>query len=161
MWAHYADNHKGLCLGYTIPDKIKKQVYNINYTSDLREIKTSQIRKMLNDDDIAKREIEDAIFLRKASPWEYEKEWRMISDVGLQNASIYLSEITFGLRCKSTTIYSVMKSLQDRCLPIKFYKIIEVPQKFTLDKEEVTYHDESIQDLPRCIEVIHNIINDA
>lgn len=159
MWAHYANNHEGLCLGYKIPDKVKAKIHPINYSSNRREIKTSQIIKMLNNDNTARREIEDAIFLRKATPWGYEKEWRMISNVGLQNATIYLSEIIFGLRCKDTTMYSVMKSLQGRSIEVKFYKMVEVSKSFTLAKEEITFGDEYIQELPRCLEHIDEMLS--
>ncbi|MHC6758253.1 DUF2971 domain-containing protein [Yersinia ruckeri] len=160
MWSHYADNHKGICLGYTIPDNIKSHVHSINYTGDSREITTSQIKKMLTDDKDAKREIEDSIFLRKASSWAYEKEWRMISTIGIQNSSIYLSEIVFGLRCKNTTIFSIMKSLQNRDIQIRFFQIIEVPKKFTLEKIEITFDNECIHGLPCCSEKIDEMMND-
>lgn len=84
----------------------------------------------------------------------------MVSDVGLQNSSIYLSEITFGFRCKYTTIFSVMMSLSKRETPVDFYKIIEVPHKFTLEKERVTFDHERLQDLPRCMEILDPALND-
>ena len=160
MWSHYADNHKGLCLGYTIPDKAKGKIQPINYTSNSRDIKTSQILKMLNGDANAKLEIEKAIFLRKASPWQYEKEWRMISKIGKQNASLYLSDIIFGMRCKDTTIYTIMKSLQGRNLPITFWQMAEVHQQFTLRKIEINLDDECFISLPRCMEAIDKFLND-
>ncbi|WP_432700689.1 DUF2971 domain-containing protein [Kluyvera cryocrescens] len=159
MWSHYADNHKGLCLGYKIPDNIKKTIHNINYSSNSRDIRTSQILDMINGNKAAKDEIERSIFLRKASSWQYEKEWRMISNVGLQNASIYLSDIFFGLRCKDTTIYTVLKSLQGREYPIKFWQLSEVHQKFTLKKEEVSLNDEHLIYFPRCLEGIDVFLN--
>lgn len=159
MWSHYADNHKGLCLGYTIPDKAKDNIQPINYTSDTRDIKVSQILDMLNGNEKAKREIEKSIFLRKASPWRYEKEWRMISNVGKQNASIYLSDIFFGMRCKDTTIYTVMKSMQDRKLPVKFWQITGTPQKFTLQKVTIALDDEDYRDYPRCLEEIYKFVD--
>ncbi|QPG07431.1 DUF2971 domain-containing protein [Klebsiella pneumoniae subsp. pneumoniae] len=47
MWAHYADNHKGLCLGYSIPESVANKIRPISYTSESREIKISQIHRML------------------------------------------------------------------------------------------------------------------
>lgn len=160
MWAHYADNHKGLCLGYSIPENTDNKIRPVSYTSEFREITISQIRRMLDGDENAKAEIEHNIFLRKAKPWGYEDEWRMVSDVGLQNSSIYLSEITFGLRCKYTTIFSVMMSLSERQTPIEFYKIIEVPHKFTLEKERIAFDHERLQGLPRCMESLDQMLND-
>ncbi|EHF4996297.1 DUF2971 domain-containing protein [Enterobacter hormaechei] len=158
MWSHYADNHRGLCLGYTIPTNAKDKIQPINYTSNSRDIKTSQILQMLNGDANAKLEIEKAIFLRKASPWQYEKEWRMISNIGKQNASLYLSDIIFGMRCKDTTIYTIMKSLQGRDLPITFWQMTEVHQQFTLQKIEINLDDECFIYLPRCMESIANFL---
>ena len=160
MWAHYADNHKGLCLGYSIPEKVANKISPISYTSESREIKVSQIRRMLAGDTKAKAEIEQDIFLRKAKSWKYEEEWRMISDVGLQSSSIYLSEVTFGFRCKYTTIFSVMMSLSKRETPVNFYKIIEVPHKFTLKKEKISFDYERLQGLPRCMESLDQMLND-
>ncbi|HIF6309657.1 TPA: DUF2971 domain-containing protein [Raoultella ornithinolytica] len=160
MWAHYADNHKGLCLGYSIPERAAKHIRPISYTSEFREIKISQIRRMLDGDKKAKIEIERDIFLRKAKSWKYEEEWRMISNVGLQSASIYLSEITFGLRCKYTTAFSVMKSLSEREMPIDFYKIVEVPREFTLKKERITFDHDNLHDLPRCMESHEQMLED-
>ena len=160
MWAHYADNHKGLCLGYSIPENVANKIRPLSYTSESREIKISQIHRMLAGDQQAKTEIEHDIFLRKAKPWKYEEEWRMLSDVGLQNSSIYLSEITFGLRCKYTTIFSVMMSLSKRETPIDFYRIIEVPHKFTLKKEKISFDHEGLQGLPRCMESLVQMLND-
>ncbi|EIV9915209.1 DUF2971 domain-containing protein [Klebsiella pneumoniae] len=160
MWAHYAYNHKGLCLGYSIPENTDNKIRPVSYTSEFREIKISQIRRMLDGDENAKAEIEHNIFLRKAKPWGYEDEWRMVSDVGLQNSSIYLSEITFGLRCKYTTIFTVMMSLSERQTPVEFYKIIEVPHKFTLEKERIAFDHERLQGLPRCMESLDQMLND-
>lgn len=160
MWAHYADNHKGLCLGYSIPENAANKISPISYTSEFREIKISQIRRMLDGDEKAKAKIEHDIFLRKAKPWKYEEEWRMVSGVGLQNSSIYLSEITFGLRCKYATIFSVMMSLSKRETPVDFYKIIEVPHKFNLKKEKIAFDHEHLQGLPRCMESLEQMLND-
>lgn len=159
MWSHYADNHKGICLGYEIPDNVKNTIKPINYTGESREIKISQIIAMLNNDTSAKTAIEDAIFLRKASDWRYEKEWRMISGVGLQNAQLNLTEINFGLRCKDTTIYSVMKSLEKRALPVKFYQIVAMPNQFTLERQEISFDDEDMQQLPRCLQYGIDLMN--
>lgn len=160
MWAHYADNHKGLCLGYSIPENVASEIRPISYTSESREIKISQIQRLLAGDEKAKEKIEHDIFLRKAKPWKYEQEWRMLSDVGLQHSPIYLSEVIFGLRCKYTTIFTVMMSLSKRETPVDFYRIIEVPHKFVLKKEKLAFDHEELQGLPRCMESLFQIFND-
>ncbi|HHS9877021.1 hypothetical protein [Klebsiella aerogenes] len=114
---------------------------------------------MLDGKEAAKLEIEKSIFLRKASPWVYENEWRMISNVGLQNASIYLSDVIFGFRCKDTTIYTVMKALEGRTQPIDFWQMTETPNEFTLTKIKTCLGDEEFSYYPRCLDGVAEFLD--
>ncbi|MPQ77306.1 DUF2971 domain-containing protein [Hydrogenovibrio sp. JE_KL2] len=65
MWSHYADKHKGICVGYSLerasPPKPQKAVYEGS-----RVIKTSTIHNaLLNGSKKALNELEKAILLRK------------------------------------------------------------------------------------------------
>ncbi len=53
-----------------------------------------------------------------------------------------------------------MKSLQNRDIQIRFFQIIEVPKKFTLEKNEITFDNECIHGLPCCSEKIDEMMND-
>lgn len=150
MWAHYADNHQGICLGYSIPFDQQHLVSKINYEGTSRTISTSQIIRMLNGDPNAKKEIEDAIFLRKASQWGYENEWRAISNVGLQKSFFILTDITFGIRCKETTAFTIMKTMSVRDQKIKFFQMKEVSNKFDLTRTEVFCDNEKFSSYPIC-----------
>lgn len=106
MWAHYADNHKGVCIKYHFDKSIKttNRIYsskvtgfrNIKYSSeDLEECSKSSIITM-----------EDAFFL-KGTDWEYEKECRFFcfdlygtgSFDQYGDTSDCIEAVYFGLRC--------------------------------------------------------------
>ncbi len=70
MWAHYADSHKGLALGFEVPDKL---LFKINYVEN--RIKPE------NDVDASETSMKDLIYqlLRtKHKEWSYEDEYRLV-----------------------------------------------------------------------------------
>lgn len=86
MWAHYANNHKGLCIGYDAKtmffedDKNKK---NDDFT--IRKVKYNNIRHDFYGDfpetSVAKELAEYLLYnvmLTKGDDWIYEKEYRYI-----------------------------------------------------------------------------------
>lgn len=71
MWSHYADGHRGICLefrhcqeeapiGASLPVQYEDGRVQLNAFGE-------------NDSDQAKH-----VFLKKATNWEYEKEWRLV-----------------------------------------------------------------------------------
>ena len=67
LWSHYADGHKGLCLGFAITKKIKS-LFNITYQSERPQngaLKGSVVQ------------FKD-IVCTKSKDWAYEKAWRYI-----------------------------------------------------------------------------------
>jgi hypothetical protein len=78
MWSHYADKHRGICLGFDVPTSHIRQV---NYSSSKLAIDlTDTDGKTQNfEADITKRYgniFRDSLYV-KYSEWEYEKEWRL------------------------------------------------------------------------------------
>lgn len=90
MWSHYADNHKGFCVKYSMDfDNIRFKemllcgLFPVKYTSRIQKITTKQLLNIRETDD--KFEVSDAIkkktlksMLTKSRFWNYEKEWRLI-----------------------------------------------------------------------------------
>jgi hypothetical protein len=70
QWAHYADRHKGLCLGF----EIQKRPKTIHY-SDTRL--TLPKERFLKPEAITEAQ-RDALFYTKAKCWEYEDERRLV-----------------------------------------------------------------------------------
>ncbi|MEN5068859.1 DUF2971 domain-containing protein [Stenotrophomonas sp. TWI1183] len=135
MWSHYGDQHRGICLGYSVPES-GADVYKIRYGGS-RAVQASEVAAMLQGDKAAKRKVDEAVLLRKAPPWRYEREWRLIGPQGRQPSPLELEEIIFGVRCDPAVVYAVIASLERRDRPVGFYAIHEQMDTFTLDKKPI------------------------
>lgn len=148
MWSHYADQHKGFCIGYDVSNNDFYEIYSLNYGGN-RYITTQQIYDMLfgATNDIrksAKKLIEQVVLLSKAPQWSYEKEYRVIYEQGLQDNRFRLSDVTFGLRFKESAKFSVMKALEGRRGDLAFYEMVLNNDSFELGRIPV-----SLQDIPQ------------
>ncbi len=133
MWSHYGDQHKGICLGYSVPADIAGQLHRVRYGGS-RLIKASLVAAMLSGNQSAQREVDDAVLFRKAYAWQYEKEWRLIGARGLQDSRMELKEVVFGMRCSTPVIYAVVKALEDRARSVRFHEIRVPEGRFILQK---------------------------
>ncbi|MQA37841.1 DUF2971 domain-containing protein [Rugamonas aquatica] len=108
MWAHYANSHSGVCLGFDVPDKVAHQVV---YAPE-RPILKLNPKLPLNGitEDILK-----TMLMTKYAQWSYEEEWRLsykLTDPDPVNGCYYipfgehltLREIIIGARCKHSAI---------------------------------------------------------
>lgn len=131
MWSHYGDQHKGICLGYSAPPDVDMEP--VAY-GGARSIKLSLVRDMVDGDQTAARAVDQAVLLKKAKAWSYEREWRLIGDRGLQHSPLELEEVIFGMRCPGAVMFAVARALENRHCPIKLYEIREKPHTFLLQK---------------------------
>lgn len=139
MWSHYADQHKGFCIGYDTSENDSLDIHPVDYKGN-RFIRTQQVHDMLfgSNDNIkntAKKEIDRVILLSKAPSWKYENEYRVINNQGLQNSPFRLSDVTFGLRFKESAKFSVMSALQSRQGDIDFYEMSLSNDSFKLKRK--------------------------
>lgn len=67
QWAHYADNHKGLCLGFEIPDYL---LHKVKYVSE-----------RLARETLDQPNCNETLLTTKFSHWNYEQEQRMILEL--------------------------------------------------------------------------------
>jgi hypothetical protein len=88
----------------------------------------------MEHDPAARRRVDGAVLLRKASSWRYKKEWRLIGTRGVQNSPLELEEVIFGIRCDSALKYTIFKALEDRRRPVKFFEMREQHGTFQLRK---------------------------
>lgn len=107
MWAHYADNHRGVCLGFDVlPDDVPQKV---QYTS---ERKVHVLDTAHPTGGITEHHLNE-LLTTKSSGWKYEEEWRLIiklMEPDPVNGHHYLPfhqnfvlrEIIVGLRCKES-----------------------------------------------------------
>ncbi len=106
QWAHYADNHKGVCLGFEIPEK------------KLRKVK--YVAERLARETLDQPDCNEKLLTTKFNHWSYEQERRLIIDLnsnsinggGLRfedfNEDMALKEVYIG--CKSELEFSNISS---------------------------------------------------
>jgi len=136
MWSHYGDQHKGICLGYSVPSSIVSNLHKIVYGGS-RCVKASVVAAMLSGDGAARRIVDAAIFMRKAKAWSYEREWRLIGPRGIQASMLELEEVVFGMRCSNEDKYIIVRSLIERRNSIRFYEIVPQTGSFVLRRFEI------------------------
>jgi hypothetical protein len=133
MWSHYGDQHRGVCIGYSVPERAAESLHKINYGGS-RCIEASSVAAMLDGDGAARRKVDEAVLTRKARAWRYEREWRLIGPRGAQNSPLELEEVVFGMRCSRAARYVIVASLAKRWRSVRFYELRERPGRFLLGK---------------------------
>lgn len=106
MWAHYGDKHRGMCLGFDVPDnypgltKIQYIAERIECPADLRSTAKPLSQETLNN-----------LLSRKHIAWEYEKEHRLLLPLKDAVDGIFyqefdlmmqLREVILGAKCTLT-----------------------------------------------------------
>ena len=148
MWSHYGDQHRGVCIGYSVPADAAGNLHKVKYGGS-RLVQASKVAAMLDGNDIARGEVDEAVLLRKAKSWGYEREWRLIGLRGIQDSPLELEEVVFGMRCNAATKYVLMKALKGRDRSVEFYEMREVSGTFKLKKCALTYDDELFVHFPK------------
>ncbi len=142
MWSHYGDQHRGICIGYSVPDRVADNIHKVKYRGG-RMVQAGKLASMLDGSETARREVDEAVLLRKAGSWHYEREWRLIGSLGLARSPLEMEEIIFGMRCKNSTKYAVMRALEGREHEVKFFEMRAVPGTFRL-KKRAMHHDDGV-----------------
>jgi len=103
MWSHYADKHRGICLGFSIADELLLQV---RYC----EKRAAQDLSPLLDGQEPRKEFKGLLFGTKYKAWRYEEEVRVVIDLsdGIEKKGLHfrpfgngieLREVIVGPRC--------------------------------------------------------------
>ncbi|MCL1046683.1 DUF2971 domain-containing protein [Shewanella electrodiphila] len=97
QWGHYADNHRGLCLGF----EIKKE--------DLKAVE--YVSKRLNSNIIKNPEFPTTLLTTKFSHWRYEKEHRTVLELSkfVKEGSLYFQGFNESLKLTKVIIGSESK----------------------------------------------------
>lgn len=148
MWSHYGDQHKGVCIGYSIPESEADKLHQVKYGRS-RLVSASDVASMIQNYESAGRRVDEAVFLRKAWDWNYEREWRLIGPRGASSSILELSEIIFGMRCEPSVKFTIVKALAKRSHQIKFFELREAAGTFKLRKYPIRKDDELFVHFPR------------
>ena len=148
LWSHYGDKHRGVCIGYSVRDKVPAKPFKVAYGGS-RQIKASTVAAMMQGDESARQQIDDAVLLRKGKGWCYEREWRLIGDRGLQESPLELEEIIFGCRFEGIVDLALFKVFEGRQPPVEFHKMWTIADSFALEKRPVDYDELALNQFPR------------
>jgi hypothetical protein len=89
MWAHYAEKHYGVCLGFAVEQTVLSQVV---YTDGKIDV---DLGPHLPSGGLS-RELLQKVILTKSTAWEYEREWRVLGGLKKPDPSNGLYYIEFG-----------------------------------------------------------------
>lgn len=147
LWSHYGDQHHGFCVGYDLNRDPKPNLHQVTYGGN-RIIHTSLILKAIVEERGDYRtELNKNVLLRKALPWGYEEEWRLLGNRGIQDSPLALKDITFGLRCSRGVKHAVIAALKGRSDGVSFYEVFQHRGSFDLKTQPVD--NEFLYYLPR------------
>lgn len=124
MWSHYANFHKGMCLGFynktvTYAVKYSDEYPEIDFRLPDPNIRGLQMFKVINS---------------KSKIWEYEKERRMVFISGTPSEVRYPGElflIIFGVKTPQAEIKKVKSIVKDP--DVLFWQCEFVPGQYRLD----------------------------
>lgn len=141
LWSHYGDQHRGICIVYD-SDRLPKPIINLVDYGGERNIKTSLIfDAVVKKSSTALEALEKSILLRKAKEWKYEKEWRMIGEIGESDSPLRMREIIFGVRCSASMKLMIVRAMEDRLEKLKFSEMQYVAGSYKLKKKQMDGED--------------------
>jgi hypothetical protein len=129
MWAHYADSHRGFCLGFECHETNVLGQYS-NKVEYVEQIKLPEIVAFSMEKD------QDDILLTiahtKSKEWEYEKEWRVLKPKG---DSLYpypgrLLEVILGLNLKNEDELMIREAVDKSGYNPKFKRVCKEEKSF-------------------------------
>ena len=77
MWSHYADNCRGVVIGYNVDHWVR----HLFGTSIIRQVKYADDLPLVLGPRVVNQENAYGFMSRKGAPWEYEQEWRLITEL--------------------------------------------------------------------------------
>jgi len=141
MWGHYADSHKGICIGFDylqlsfafretpiFPEHVTYPEDN-NFKWDPFE-----------DEPIA---LVDKIYLTKALDWQYEKEWRVILPEQGRTPQKFnpnaLASVYLGCQIDTSDKETIINWCLQRERRPKVYELTKEDASYTLKEKELSY----------------------
>jgi hypothetical protein len=148
LWSHYADEHRGLCLIYVIPEEFlndKNKIIGIapvEYGDNLlKEFFLAAFPAKKNDIKHFMEQLIEKTLTIKSSNWKYESEIRIIraKEGPFQIQKSYLKQICFGLNTPEADIELIRELTEKLNYSVEFYKM-ERCQKSDFGIKSVDYN---------------------
>ncbi len=148
LWSHYANNHKGFCIGYSfvetrdylLSQSLKVKADYVNYQDDFPSLKPAP---RYTSSDAFKRAFVQTH--TKANGWSYEKEFRItltkypepLTDV--ERIVILpkdcIKEVTLGISINQSDKSEIVDACNIAKIPI--YQAKRVPFKYSIDRDRL------------------------
>ncbi|WP_061038803.1 DUF2971 domain-containing protein [Vibrio coralliirubri] len=96
QWAHYADSHKGICLGFDIPDSLLSKV---NYVDERIEYPNG-----FTEADMLE------LLTTKFAHWSYEEEYRVFVELNTREDGLYYAPFSSDMKLKQVIIGACSKA---------------------------------------------------
>jgi hypothetical protein len=132
LWAHYADNHRGVCLYYELPEVFIKDPGlqmtlggRVEYESEpVTALLTTASPEMSLESFVTK--LVQVYLLAKDPAWRYEQEARLINrESGVfKLTGEYMTQVCFGLQTPQADIDLSFKLARDYCGCKRFGRMI-------------------------------------
>jgi len=146
LWAHYANQHKGLCLTYNFPESFLNNPEAILAVAPV-EYEDNSMTKWFVDNTPTEEtdfkeftlEIIKKVLTIKSPAWSYEKEVRIIR---MQNGPFeiekrQLTQICFGLDTTDSDIDLIKKVVDNAGYSVEFCKIERSQSDFGIEAQEI------------------------
>jgi hypothetical protein len=143
MWSHYANHHKGFCIGYK--DTLFKEFESEKriFLNPISYVHSIDLDTSLDEDNIWCQI--NKILTTKYIDWSYEKEWRFILEYDentdktsngrkfiIKDFESHIEEIILGVKCPDKTEQWLKKIFPKTSIK----KLKMLPNKFQLIKEK-------------------------
>lgn len=130
MWAHYADCHAGICIGFdgASTNTFFGRAQSVSYSS------AYPVVNIIRDHP---KSFHEKGVLTKADFWAYEKEWRIIEHE--KGAGVYqfnvndMEEIVFGLNTPAASVSAVKAACTSAGIYPRYYRVRPHATEFRLE----------------------------
>jgi len=139
LWAHYADKHRGICLGFDVARSNETYLKNIEY-----------VKKRLPLPDKLDGDFAEQFLFAKLADWEYEKEVRGYASRDVEENGKYyakfddnhltLCTVILGHRC-SVELDSILELLSSYSEPVSVIKARPAHDSFLMVEDENGFAD--------------------
>ena len=140
LWGHYADGHRGFCVGLGA-DRIRHLQELVARDNRLLQLVRVEYEKNMPQINLFASILEDTweaesmkVLKTKSKEWDYEQEWRLVlwnaTQVALQAGSLIVSEITLGCRVDPNRRTELLLFMDKIEAPIPVYEAVKHRTEF-------------------------------
>lgn len=151
MWAHYADNHKGVVFKLACIEELDNALtvaQPVQYTDEILEFPSLEeyIQDTIGEIKLNLPQLSTRLAYFKHKDWEYEKEWRVLYPMleepagdgysyNVENPRIF-EEIYIGCRALTPEVEKIKNALRNNLSHIKIFRTSPSKSRFTFEFEE-------------------------